>query len=548
MTTDIPPVLKELPGQTGQPGSRWELLDAVLDEASQWLNPILVKEARQALKSRQFVITFSLLLLAGLIWSLIGVVTMMPAIYYAPSGRVLLTGYYVILTVPMLLIVPFSAYRSLAGEREDGTYELLSITTLTARQIVTGKLGSAVLQMLIYYSALSPCIAFTYMLRGVDIVTIICLLGYSFLVSLLLTSIGLLCGTASRRKHMQVLISVALLIGLLIATVTWWSWSAMFINEGLSMAFAEPELWAVQGALVSMGLSYVALFVLAAATQLSFASDNRSTKLRWILVIQQMMFAGWMSYFWVVWGDEELLYMLLGFSAAHWLCAGAVMTGEWPHLSPRVRRELPQSLLGRMFLTWFNPGSGTGYILVVCTMAAVATTTAALSIFGEAIGSTTTVRSDVLGSFALLLWGYLTVYLGVGRLILLWLRRWFLHGVALPLLIQILLLVAGVGIPLLLQSWLMGYRDIDVYTALQIPNWWWTIAETIDGNGTVLAEASVVLVTALIVLAVNMVVAAKEVEQVRLDAPERVLQDDMELHPERVPVKMVPRDPFADED
>jgi ABC-type transport system involved in multi-copper enzyme maturation permease subunit len=544
MTTDIPPVLKAL---AGQPGSRWERLDAVLDEASQWLNPILVKEARQALKSRQFVITFSLLLLAGLIWSLIGVITMLPAIYYAPSGRVLLTGYYVILTVPMLLIVPFSAYRSLAGEREDGTYELLSITTLTARQIVTGKLGSAVLQMLVYYSALSPCIAFTYMLRGVDILTIFCLLGHSFLVSLLLTSIGLLCGTASRRKHMQVLISVALLIGLLIATVTWWSWSVMFINEGMSVVLNEPESWALQGALVTIGLSYVALFILAAATQLSFASDNRSTKLRWVLVIQQMMFAGWMSYFWIAWGDEEFLYMLLGFSAAHWLCAGAVMTGEWPHLSPRVRRELPQSQLGRMFLTWFNPGSGTGYILVVCTMAAVAVTTTALSIFGEASGTLSN-KSDVLGSFALLLWGYLTVYLGVGRLILLWLRRWFLHGVALPLLVHILLLVAGIGIPLLLQSWLMGYRDIDVYTALQIPNWWWTMAETIDG-GKVMAEANfVVLVTALIVMAVNMVVAVKEVEQVRIDAPERVLQDEMELHPERVPVKVVPRDPFADED
>ena len=137
----------------------------------------------------------------------------------------------------------------------------------------------------------------------------------------------------------------------------------------------------------------------------------------------------------------------------------------------------------------------------------------------------------------------------MGRLILLWLRRWFLHGVALPLLIHILLLVAGVGIPLLLQAWLMGYRDIDVYTALQIPHWWWPLAETISWNGTVMAEVNfVVLGVALIVLGVNLIVAAKEVEQVRIDAPERVLQDEMELHPERVPVKVVPRDPFADED
>ena len=75
----------------------------------------------------------------------------------------MLCGYFIILTIPVLIIVPFSAFRSLAAEREDGTFELLSITALSSRQIVTGKLGSAMLQMLIYYSALAPCIAFTYL-------------------------------------------------------------------------------------------------------------------------------------------------------------------------------------------------------------------------------------------------------------------------------------------------------------------------------------------------------------------------------------------------
>jgi hypothetical protein len=296
-----------------------------------------------------------------------------------------------------------------------------------------------------------------------------------------------------------------------------------------------------------MGLSYTVLFVLAAATQLSFASDNRSTKLRWVQLTQQILFAGWMSYFWVVWEDESFLYMLLGFSAAHWLCAGAVMTGEWPQLSPRVRRELPQSLLGRMFLTWFNPGSGTGYVLTVCTMGAVAVMTVVVGIVGEAFASLS-VDSSILGSFALLLWGYLTAYLGVGRLILLWLRRWFYHGVALPLLVHLLLLIAGVGIPLLLQTWLMGFADFGAYTAIQIPNWWWTLAKTAGMSGTVVPEANVVvLLCALIVLAVNMLVAAQEVEQVRMETPVRVQLDEFDLHPERIPVKVVPRNPFADD-
>ena len=180
------------------PAGVWNRVDRWLERACERLNPILVKEARQALKSRQFVVTFGLLLLCGLAWSLMGVALLMPGIYYSPSGQFMLIGYYFILTVPMLLIVPFSAYRSLAGEREDGTYELLSITTLCSRQIVTGKLGSAVLQMLVYYSALSPCIAFTYLLRGVDVITMALVLFYTFLASVLLSAVGLMVATVSR--------------------------------------------------------------------------------------------------------------------------------------------------------------------------------------------------------------------------------------------------------------------------------------------------------------------------------------------------------------
>ena len=278
MTTDIPPVL-ERASQSNPARLAWERAGPVAGEAGERLNPILVKEARQALKSRQFVVTFSLLLLCGWGWSLIGVALLMPAIYYSPSGPFMLIGYYVMLTVPMLLIVPFSAYRSLAGEREDGTYELLSITTLCSRQIVTGKLGSAVLQMLVYYSALSPCIAFTYLLRGVDIMTIALVLVYTFLASLLLSAVGLVVATVSRARHVQVLLSVALLLGLVFLTLMWCIWTAMFVEESADLPFDDAEFWIVQGSILTACASYLVLFLLAAAAQLSFASDNRSTKL-----------------------------------------------------------------------------------------------------------------------------------------------------------------------------------------------------------------------------------------------------------------------------
>ncbi|NLF69379.1 MAG: hypothetical protein GX575_10040 [Candidatus Anammoximicrobium sp.] len=524
----------------------WQGVDQWLERAGERLNPILVKEARQALKSRQFVITFALLLACGLFWSLIGVSLQMPGIYYTPSGPFLLFGYFIILTVPMLLIVPFSAYRSLAGEREDGTFELLSITTLSARQIVTGKLGSAVLQMLVYYSALSPCIAFTYLLRGVDIVTILLVLFYTFLASVLVSAAGLMVATVSRARHVQVLLSVALLLGLALLTLLWCIWTAVFLEESAELQLDESAVWVVQGFILTLYASYLAMFLLASAAQLSFASDNRSTKLRVAMLAQQVLFTGWMVYFWLTYDEEELLVVWLSFSGLHWLVMGALMTGEWARLSPRVKRQLPQSLLGRALLTWFNPGSGTGYVFAVVNLVAVTLSACLAMLVGQATGMPFRFADKIM-LFAAMLCSYLAAYLGVGRLLALWLRRYVYFGLLLPALIHVLLLALGAGLPLLLQAWLFGFAEFDDYSVLQTPNWIWTPIETLDGN--LFADPAVpflVVSAGLIVFFVNLLVGREEVEQVRESVPLRVLEDDAALRPERAAKAQQAASPFQD--
>ena len=61
--TELVPVL---------PDTAWDRFESLLMRASDRLNPILVKEARQALRSRQFIFTFFLMLAAGWIWSIAG--------------------------------------------------------------------------------------------------------------------------------------------------------------------------------------------------------------------------------------------------------------------------------------------------------------------------------------------------------------------------------------------------------------------------------------------------------------------------------------------
>ena len=187
---------------------------SLLERAGEWFNPLLVKECRQSLKSRQFSTTFTLVVVFSWLWSVYGIVMLGPNVAYQADGAEMFYGYYLILAFPLLLIVPYSAFRSLIAEREDNTFELVAITTLKPRQIVAGKLGSAVVQMIVYLSVAAPCLAFTYLLRGIDVLTICWILFYTVLASLGFSLVAVLLATLAKERHWQVMVSVLIVVGL----------------------------------------------------------------------------------------------------------------------------------------------------------------------------------------------------------------------------------------------------------------------------------------------------------------------------------------------
>ena len=202
----------------------WAPIERVLTRLGDFLNPILVKETRQALKSSQFTFTFVLVLVACWLVTIGGVAYIGPGIYYSAAGGSLFICYFGILAVALGIVVPYAAFRSLAAEREDNTYDLLTITTLKPWQIISGKLGSSVVQMAVYYSAIAPCLAFTYLLRGIDVPTIVMLLLYAFLGSLGLSMVGLLLATLTKQRVGQIFLSVAFIAGLI-----WFLFMSMFM-------------------------------------------------------------------------------------------------------------------------------------------------------------------------------------------------------------------------------------------------------------------------------------------------------------------------------
>ncbi len=68
--------------------------------------------------------------------------------------------------------------------------------------------------MMIYVSAVMPCLGFTYLLRGVEAPLILFVLAAIVLLSLGLSAIALLLSTLTRERIWQTLMSAAVVIGL----------------------------------------------------------------------------------------------------------------------------------------------------------------------------------------------------------------------------------------------------------------------------------------------------------------------------------------------
>lgn len=472
---------------------RLRAVEAWLEKVGDSLNPILVKETRQALKSRQFLITFSLLLVASFGWSVAGSLMQMPAIYYRPSAPQLLVGYYLILAVPMLFVVPLAAYRSLAAEIDDGTLELLRVTTLTPMQIVVGKLCSALLQMMLYFVTLIPCVAYAYALRGTDLPTLIALLELVLLAAVQMTVFGLFLAPLSTGRAGQLTALIALVGALTMAEYVVGIQAIVLILQADPLSPWATIFLSFGGVALVATNSY--LLMSTAAAVLAPACANRSTKVRVALLVQQLVFLGLLAYAVVEIHQPgrfvsipqfpglsllELVVWIGIADAVYWALIGSMMAAESPVLTPRVRRELPRSFVGRAFLTFLMPGPSTGVVLAILGAAS-----ALLFVWGGIwyLEARDAAGMDRLAAVSLAVFGYLAIFLVITRWAAILLRRVtdFRPSVGLALLV-VLALVAAL-VPYSLYMVIADFPSQPNYSYWQLPNWAWTIGVLVQSPG-----------------------------------------------------------------
>ncbi len=518
------------------PSPGWaDRLDAWSARWGDALNPILIKESRQALKSKQFVVTFSLLLVASFGWSVLGSLLRMPGIYFVPSAPWMLMGYYTVLAVPMLMVVPLAAFRSLAAEIDDGTLELLSVSALSPQQVVSGKLASAMLQLMLYFVALVPCVAYAYALRGTDLPTLLVLLALTLLVAIQLTVIGIFMAPMTAGRGSQLTMLVAFLVILVGTEFAYGSFAFALIGEELS------ELMSRAGTVVICAVAVVAttsgVLLTAAAAQLTPPSENRSTSIRVALFVQQIVWVVMVGYFVLglvppfsasnrrVNGDLIALVPLFASGAlVVWLAAGSMMASESSNLTPRVRRELPASFLGRMLKTWWMPGPATGVVFAVINAAVVGVLSVQLLEWIEASGRLSRWASTSLPVWRSCCWtalGYLALLLVLVRLLVAWLRRYTETQPAIGLAMLVILSAAMCLIPYGLELHWNDYRDFP-YSWWQITNWPWTLQVVVEQTPGFAALPTVVAGAGGTAFLLHLLLLGRPVLPQRLATPQRV--------------------------
>jgi ABC-type transport system involved in multi-copper enzyme maturation permease subunit len=392
-------------------------------------NPIVVKELRQHLRTKVFWVFFSLMLLVCL---LISVVTSLAASSDDDAGLGSFAAYFVALSVVQHFVIPFTAFRSMVREQEDETWVLLCLTGLGARRILAGKVASFVLQGLLYASAATPFLVFSYSLNGIDLPTIgvAMVLGAVFQVFLVSVSVSLASLGETRLVRALAQFVVLGLLGM-----AFFSGVGVIaaLSREVSRSSADAMLWVAVGGGAFALLTTALLLFEAAAARLSMPTEPYARGPRLLFAVQALGAVGAFVVAWRVGGSQEPLVAGLVVFLLQVAFVGTFIASDRDSMAKNH-----WATHGRFWL--LAPGALRG-LLTVLLVLAVGT-----AVFVGCLFSVASPREYAL-NLALAGPGYLLLYLCAPLVI----ARWFPHPPwqtpALVRLIALGLFTVGSGVP-----------------------------------------------------------------------------------------------------
>jgi hypothetical protein len=309
------------------------------------LNPIVVKELRQAVQSR-FVTSVLLLFLIvqlfivgmALISAGVDAVSENPENYLGRSVFRVLQG---ILLGTCLLFIPGYTGLRLASERSEVNLDLLFITTLRPRAIIWGKFLSALILAVVVFSACAPFMTFTYLLRGIDVPTILLILVIDILAVAGAVQICIFMAVVPGNRVAKGLIGLMGFSGLIGFLTTSITGTVALVTIGIGTYMDTKEFWGAAGTVLVAVVSGIALFFTWSVAFISAPSANRAWPVRVcnlaVLLATGLMFGAWSR----VLNSALPLNLWVIFMSSLGILGVVTAVCERDHWGSRVARTIP---------------------------------------------------------------------------------------------------------------------------------------------------------------------------------------------------------------
>lgn len=325
------------------------------------MNPVAVKEFRQAVQSRWVTTVFTLFLLLNL--SIVGGYLMLApnAATSIDGGRNIFLVLEGILFVTCIGFIPLFTGARLSFERNDSNIDLFFITTITPGTIVRGKYISAMALTLLIYSSCMPFMILTYLLRGIDLPTIFTVLALGYLYSAFVNALGIFAGSISGSWLLRGLVAVGMLfvLGYVVASII--ALVNLSLNFGIGRAF-PGEVWKIVATGLIVELLIIGVLYVFSVANLSPKPANRMLVPR-IFITLTWIVTGVVAAVWAIAESTDvpiLMWVVLSCGA---LCIMTVVSlGERDAWTTRVKRVIPRNIFPRLLAFVFYTGAAGGII------------------------------------------------------------------------------------------------------------------------------------------------------------------------------------------
>jgi hypothetical protein len=327
------------------------------------LNPIVVKELRQAVRSwavTGMLMVFLVVLFIASVGFLISESFDVDA-NMGLGGR-MFSVFAVILAVASILFIPLYVGVRVAAERQENNPDLFYVSTLSPARIIRGKFFCGAYVAVLFFSACMPFMAFSNLLRGVDLPTVFSILFYLFLAVCAVNMIAIFFGCLPLSRPFKILLAVGgffLSFWVLVPAI---AFTFSMMGAGVGTMMGGRVFWMETITRVGIGALVTGLFYVLSVALISPPSMNRALPVRLYITLMWVL-SGLLCLAWI-WQTKEAQEITAWavFTFIFMVISLLVVISNSDRLSLRVQRDIPASPVKRAFAFVFFNGAAGGLI------------------------------------------------------------------------------------------------------------------------------------------------------------------------------------------